>query len=83
MEDHHMTGAEMTLARYYAREAVKRKLRSQGIKLQRVEAREITVAANQYIDDHPEIIAFASERYQDFVKRSLAQRQRTRRKPSQ
>jgi hypothetical protein len=48
-----------------------------------VEAGEITRAANQYIDDHPEIIAFATERYQDFVKRSLAQRQSNRRKTSQ
>ena len=67
MEDHHMTGAEITIARYYAREAVKRELRNRGIKLQDVEAREITVAANQYIDDHPEIIAFASERYRSLV----------------
>jgi hypothetical protein len=49
----------MIIARYYAREAVKRELRSRGIKLQCVEAGEITKAANQYIDDHPEIIAFA------------------------
>jgi hypothetical protein len=57
----------MTLARYYAREAVKRELRSQGIKLAHVEACEITKAANQYIDDHPEIIEFASERYRSLV----------------
>jgi len=62
-----MTGSEMTLARYYAREAVKRELRSQGIKLAHVEACEITRAANKYIDDHPELIAFASERYRNLV----------------
>ena len=62
-----MRGAEMTIARYYAREAVKRELRSRGIKLQHVEAGEITRAANQYIVDHPEIIAFASERYRSLV----------------
>jgi len=78
-----MTGAEITIARYYAREAVKRELRNRGIKLQDVEAREITVAANQYIDDHPEIIAFASERYQDCVKRGLLRPPGNRRKPSQ
>jgi hypothetical protein len=73
----------MTIARYYAREAVKRELRSRGIKLAHVEAGEITVAANQYIDDHPEIITFATERYQDCVKRGLLRPPRNRRKPTQ
>ena len=62
-----MNGAVMTLSRYYAREAIKRELKSQGIKLQRVESCEITKAANQYIVDHPEIIAFAAERYRSLV----------------
>ena len=62
-----MNGAVMTLARYYARQAIKRQLYGQGIKLQNVETREITVAANQYIEDHPEIIAFASERYRSLI----------------
>jgi hypothetical protein len=57
----------MTIARYYAREAIKRELRSQAIKLQQVESCEITRAANQYLDDHPELIAFASERYRSLV----------------
>jgi hypothetical protein len=67
MEDHHMTGAEFTLARYYAREAIKKELRAQGIKLYHVEASEITRKANDYITDHPEIIALASERYRSLV----------------
>jgi hypothetical protein len=83
MKDYHVTGAEITLARYYAREAIKRELRSQGIKLLHVEAREITRAANQYIDDHPEIIAFASERYRSFVESGQLNPPRNRRKPSQ
>ena len=62
-----MTGAEWTLARYYAKQAVKRELQAQGIKLAHVEACEIVRAANQYIDDHPELIAFATERYRYFV----------------
>jgi hypothetical protein len=78
-----MNGAVMTLARYYARAAIKRELYDKGIKLQRVEAREITVAANQYVDDHPEIITFATERYQDIVKRGLLRPERKRRKPTQ
>ena len=36
-----------------------------------VESREITIAANKYIDDHPEMITFATEHYRDFVKRGL------------
>jgi hypothetical protein len=57
----------MTIARYYARGAVKRELRSRGIKLVHVEAGEITRAANQYIEDHPQIITFASEQYRSLV----------------
>jgi hypothetical protein len=83
MEAYHMTGAEWTLARYYARQAVKRELQGQGLKLSHVEACEITVAANQFIDDHPEIIAFATERYRDFVKRGLLRPDRKLRKPTQ
>ena len=62
-----MNGAVMTLARYYARQAIKRELYGQGIKLQQVEACEITIAANQYIVDHPEIIALATQRYRSLV----------------
>jgi len=78
-----MNGAVMTIARYQAREAVKRELRSQGIKLQQVEASEISRAAIQYVDDHPEIIAFATARYWDCVKRGVIKLPRNRRKPSQ
>jgi hypothetical protein len=78
-----MKGSEMTVARYYARQAVKRELQAQGIKLLHVEACEIVRAANQYIVDHPEIIAFATERYRSFVESGRLQRPRTRRKPSQ
>jgi hypothetical protein len=76
-------GQVMTIARYYAREAVKRELRAQGIKLHQVEASEITRSANQYVNNHPEIMAFASERYRDFVKRGLLRPERKLRKPSQ
>ena len=78
-----MNGAVMTLARYYARQAIKRQLYGQGIKLSQVEACEITRAANQYIEDHPEIIALATERYQDFVKRGVLRPERKLRKPRQ
>jgi hypothetical protein len=72
----------MTLARWYARQAVKRELYAQGIKLAHIECCEITRTANQYVDDHPEIIALATERYQDFVKRGLLRPPRNRRKAS-
>ena len=72
----------MTLARYSARQAVKRELYAQGIKLSHVEASEITRKANQYVEDHPEIIAFATERYHDFVKRGILKPERKLRKAS-
>ena len=78
-----MMSAVMTLARWQAREVIKRQLYAQGIKLQSVEASEITRAANQYVDDHPEIIALATERYHDFVKRGILKPERKLRKASQ
>ena len=81
--DLYSDGAVMTLARYHARETIKRELKAKGIKLAHVESREITIAANRYVDDHPEIIAFATERYQDFVKRGILKPERKLRKASQ
>ena len=78
-----MTGAEWTLARYYAKQAVKRELQAQGIKLAHVEACVIVRAANQYIDDHPELIAFATERYRYFVESGRLKPPRNRKKASQ
>jgi hypothetical protein len=62
-----MNAAVMTLARWYATQAIKRELYGKGIKLQNVKACEITLAANQYIEDHPELIAFAAEEYRSLV----------------
>ena len=78
-----MNGAVMAFAMYEARKAVKRELYNKGIKLHQVEACEISRRANQHIDDHPEIIAFAAERYQHLVERGHLKPTRTRRKPSQ
>ena len=58
-------------------------LYAQGIKLAHIEACEITIAANRYIEDHPEIIAFATEHYHDFVKRGILKPERKPRKASQ
>jgi len=60
-------GAVRTLARWHARQAVKKELYAQGIKLRHVEACEISRAANRYIDDHPEIIAKAWESYRRLI----------------
>ena len=79
----HMNGAVMILARYEARQIIKRQLYDQGVKLQSVESREISIAANRYVDQHPEVIALATERYHDFVKRGLLKAPKERRKPRQ
>jgi hypothetical protein len=78
-----MTGSEMTLARYYAKQAVKEQWRAAGLKLRHVEVSELSRAANVYLDNHPELIAIATERCRDFVKRGLLRPPRNRRKASQ
>ena len=78
-----MNGAVMTFARWQARQMIKRQLYAQGIKLAHVESCEITIAANRYIEDHPEVIALATERYWDFVKRGILKPERKPRKASQ
>jgi hypothetical protein len=67
LEELTMDGQVMTLARWHARQAVKAQLQAQGIKLAHVEASEISRAANQYVEDHPEIIAKAFESYRRLV----------------
>ena len=57
-----MDGAVMTLARWHARQAITKELLAQGLKLSHIEARDITIAANRYIDEHPEVIALAAEK---------------------
>ena len=78
-----MLGAVMTLARYEARQIIKRQLYAKGIKLAHVESCEITIAANRYIEDHPEVLVLATERYWDFVKRGILKPERKPRKASQ
>lgn len=73
----------MTLARYYAKQAVKAQWLGQGIKLVHVEANELSRAANVYLSNHPELIAFATERYRSFVESGRLKPPRNRRKPSQ
>ncbi len=47
------------IARQAARKAVKRQFQAQGLKVSHIAAREITAAANDYLRDHPELIAKA------------------------
>jgi hypothetical protein len=46
----------VTLARQGAIKAVKRQLQARGIKLQSIAHREIVVAAEDYLRNHPELI---------------------------
>jgi hypothetical protein len=62
-----MNGAVMTLARWHARQAVKQELYAKGIKVAHVESAEITRAANQYVEDHPEIIVKAWDSYRRLI----------------
>ena len=78
-----MNGAVMTLARWEARQVIKRQLYAQGIKVAHVESCEITLAANRYVEEHPEIIALATARYEDLVKRGVLKLPRKPRKPNQ
>ena len=78
-----MNGAVITLARWHARQEIKRQLYAEGIKLAHVESCEITITANKYIEDHPEIITFATEQHWDFVKRGILKPERKLRKASQ
>jgi hypothetical protein len=62
-----MNASEMTLARYYAKQAVKEQRRAAGLKPQDFEFRELAQAADGYLSNHPELITFASERYRSLV----------------
>jgi hypothetical protein len=55
----------------------------QGIKPATVESRGITIAANKYVEDHPEMIAFATEQYWDFVKRHIETREKAKRQANE
>jgi hypothetical protein len=72
----------MILARYYAKQAVKAQWQRQGIKVHHVKASELAPAANVYLTNHPELIAFATERYRYFVERGWLKPPRTPRRPS-
>jgi hypothetical protein len=76
-----MNGSEMALARYYAKQAIKAQWQRQGIKVHHVKASELSRVSNDYLDNHPELITFATERYRYFVESGRLKAPRTRRKP--
>jgi len=72
-----------TIARCEARDAVKAELKAQGHKLSEWAPREITKLAQEYLAEHPELLAVATAQYQHFVERAAALRLSRRRKSSQ
>ena len=51
-----MIGGVVTIARLRARNAVKRQLRDRGLKVSHFSAKEISVLAEEYFAQHPELI---------------------------
>src|SRR5271154_30892 len=69
--------AVITEARRRSIKAVKRRYQAQGLKVHHFSLREIVAAANDYLRDHPELIAEAAEvverwRAEGFFGRRLA-----------
>jgi hypothetical protein len=65
------------LARQAARKTVKRQFQAQGLKVSHIQARVITATADDYLRDHPELIAQAAEAVRKVPQlRTLAERQR-------
>jgi hypothetical protein len=65
-------GAIMTEARRLARQAVKDAIKATGGKISHYEASEITQAANQLIDDHPEYIEQATKNIEERKAKPIA-----------
>jgi len=58
---HAMSAAVMVLARQRAIKGAKRQLQAKGMKPQYMAQREIVAVANEYLANHPELIAEAKE----------------------
>jgi hypothetical protein len=56
---HRHRHAVIVLARYRAKEAVKLELRAKGLKLSCFSCRDLTLMAEDYFDQHPELIGEA------------------------
>jgi hypothetical protein len=75
-----MNGSELNFARYYALQAVKQQWKDQRKRLP--EFGELRREANDYLDNHPELIEFATERYRYFVESGYLKPPRNRKKPT-
>ena len=65
-----------TQARHTAFNIIKRKLKAQGVKLASIERSTITAAANEYLQQHPELIEQAAETIRSYPPlRKLAERE--------
>ncbi len=65
----------MTYVRFLARKAVKRQMQAAGLKLATVEYRAIVRAANEYVVNHPELVAEAIDAVRNIPGlRTLAER---------
>lgn len=63
-----ITTASFVLAQFRARNVVKDKLKRQGRRLADFEAREITALANEYLRQHPELVANARPIVESWIK---------------
>lgn len=76
--------AQLTLAHQLAKKAVKEEWRRQGLKLQDINAKELSQAAQAYFDEHlSELLAIVSERYRSIVESDRTRHQQSLRKPTQ
>jgi len=62
-----LLGASKTLAQAQACKAVKDELRKQGIKPSKFSGREISLAAESYLAQHPELLVEAAERVERWI----------------
>jgi hypothetical protein len=60
---------EMTLATYYARQAVKAQWKKQGKRHSQIEAGELQKAAADWLKEHPELVWLAGANLNNFVQR--------------
>jgi hypothetical protein len=81
LPDIRQSAQAMTLPHWLARKAIKAKWQAQGLRVQYIEAREITIAARTYLEEHPELIDQAAEIVRNHPKlRTLAEREARTRK---
>ena len=72
------------IARYEARDAIKAALRAEGHRLSEYAAHDITVLAQAYLSEHPEVFNQAAEIVRNHLKlRTLAAREARKRKANQ